>query len=278
MISNISDTSPGLNDAIQQDSFVDWGAIFAGVFVSLAISSVFIAFGSALGFSATSFQGNGSVPVLGLVIAAALWLLWVQVSSFLGGAYITGRMRRRIGDAKPHEVEMRDGIHGLIMWGVNVVIGIVLAGWLTSAGVSVALNAASNPTAMDYAVDRLIRTETAIPAANPTALSADEISRISRTLARSVASKTVDETDKSYLVSVITSRTGLSEADARSRLDSTLQSLKAQADTTRRYGILFGFLAAASLLVSAVAAWWAASTGGKHRDEGVDHSYLSSWN
>lgn len=89
--------------------YVDWGAIAAGVFVSLAVSSVFLAFGSAIGLSVTSFHPSASAPVIGIVIAAGLWLLWVQISSFIGGGYVAGRMRRRIGDANAHEVEMRDG-------------------------------------------------------------------------------------------------------------------------------------------------------------------------
>ena len=110
--------------------YVDWGAIAAGVFISLAVSSVFLAFGSAIGLSITSFQPSASAPVVGLVIAAGLWFLWVQISSFMGGGYVAGRMRRRIGDAKAHEVEMRDGAHGLIVWAVNIVIGAALATWL----------------------------------------------------------------------------------------------------------------------------------------------------
>src|SRR6185503_15136258 len=98
-------------DADTPTHYVDWGAIFAGVFLSIAISSVFLAFGSAIGLSLTSFRAGESAPVIGLVIAAGLWFLWVQLSSFIGGAYVTGRMRRRIGDAKAHEVELRDGAH-----------------------------------------------------------------------------------------------------------------------------------------------------------------------
>ncbi len=96
--------------------YVDWGAIIAGAFVAAAISLVFLAFGSAVGLSLTSLQASASVSAAGIVIAAALWLLWVQVSSFIGGHYIAGRLRRRIGDALPHEVEVRDGSHGLIVW------------------------------------------------------------------------------------------------------------------------------------------------------------------
>jgi hypothetical protein len=253
--------------------YVDWGAIFAGVFVAIAISSVFLAFGSAIGLSLTSFRPAESAPVTGLVIAAGLWLLWVQISSFIGGAYVTGRMRRRIGDAKAHEVTMRDGAHGLIMWAVNIVIGAVLAGWITIAGVSGVVSTASNSGAMDYYAERLMRSDavTGTPAASPDAQYNSQIGRI---LSRNVTARAIDETDRSYLAREITSRTGLAEADAQKRVDDTVASLKAQAETARRLGVLLGFLTAASLLVSGVAAWWAATAGGKHRDDGTDHSHF----
>ena len=265
-----------VNETGSPPHYVDWGAIVAGAVIAIAISSVFLAFGSAIDLSVSSFKAGDSAPVIGLVIAAALWLLWVQVSSFLGGAYVTGRMRRRIGDAKPHEVEMRDGAHGLIVWAVNVVIGVVLASWLTIGGIGSATSMVSNSGAMDYYVDRLVRSDVPAGPTN-TSLTANDNAQIGRVLAKNVAARTIDDTDKSYLVREIPARTGLAEADAQKRLDETLTALKTQADTARRYAVLFAFLTAASLLISAAAAWWAATTGGKHRDEGVDHSYLTRW-
>lgn len=258
------------------EHYVDWGAIAAGVFVAVAISSVFLAFGSAVGLSLASFNANESAPVIGLVIAGGLWLLWVQVSSFVSGAYVAGRMRRRIGDAKAYEVEMRDGAHGLIVWAVNIVIGSILAGWITIAGVTGAINTASNSGAMDYFADRLMRSDAV---AGTTAAPPDSQynAQIGRILARNVAARTVDPADRSYLAREISARTGLAEADAQKRVDDTVATLKAQADTVRRYGVLLAFMTAASLLVSGVAAWWAATAGGKHRDEGVDHSRFSRW-
>ena len=255
--------------------YVDWGAIAAGVFISLAVSSVFLAFGSAIGLSVTSFHPSAPAPIVGLVIAAGLWLLWVQISSFIGGGYVAGRMRRRIGDAKAHEVEMRDGAHGLIVWAVNIVIGAALASWITLAGVSGAIGTASNSGAMDYYADKLLRSEAAGTTAVPSDTQAN--TQIGRILAQNIASRTFDETDRAYVVREISSRTGLAEADAQKHLDDTVATLKAQAETARRYAVLFAFLTAASLLVSGVAAWWAATAGGKHRDEGVDHSHLSRW-
>ena len=93
MANVFSDAPVGISvEAGNPTHYVDWGAIFAGVFISLAISSVFLAFGSAIGLSVTSFNPSTSAPVIGVVIAAGLWLLWVQISSFIGGAYVAGRM------------------------------------------------------------------------------------------------------------------------------------------------------------------------------------------
>ena len=258
------------------EHYVDWGAIAAGVFIAIAISSVFLAFGSAIGLSLASFHASKSAPVIGLAIAGGLWLLWVQISSFVGGAYVAGRMRRRIGDAKAHEVEMRDGAHGLIVWAVNIVIGSVLAGWITIAGVTGAISTASNSGTMDYYADRLMRSDTV---AGTTAVSPDSQynAEIGRILTRNIAARTVDPTDRSYVAREISARTGLAEADAQKRVDDTVATLKAQAETARKYGVLLAFMTAASLLISGVAAWWAATAGGKHRDEGVDHSHFSRW-
>lgn len=41
--------------------------------------------------------------------------------------------------------------------------------------------------------------------------------------------------------------------------------------------MIIGFIAAASLLISAVAAWWAADLGGDHRDRAVDFSRYGGW-
>ena len=87
----------------------------------------------------------------------------------------------------------------------------------------------------------------------------------------------MDDSDRSYLAREVSSRTGLAQADAEKRVDDTLSALKAQADTARRYGIVLAFITAASLLISAVGAWWAACAGGRHRNEGLNHSHLTRW-
>ena len=63
----------------------------------------------------------------------------------------------------------------------------------------------------------------------------------------------------------------------RKRLDDTMTTMKAQAEETPSICSTVGIYDCRLLLISGVAAWWAASTGGKHRNEGVDHSHLSRW-
>jgi hypothetical protein len=280
--------------------YVDWPAILAGVAISLGISTVFLAFGSVIGLSLTSFQSSQALPVTGMVIAGTLWFLWVQISSFVGGAYIAGRLRRKVGDATAEEAELRDGAHGLIVWAVNLAIGSLVAGFLSLVGISgtlaVATSVATSPeaskaTIMDYYVDRLMRSEVAptsaaaeqsntdtLPTSPSTpALNADERGQFGRILLQGIAGSTMDENDSSYLVSQISSRAQIPMAEAQQRLKETTDVLKAKADQARRLGILVGFLTAASFMVSAAAAWWAARIAGKHRDEGVNHSKFVRW-
>jgi len=75
----------------------------------VAVALVLLTFGSAVGLSLTSpFQGEG-VSAAGFAIAVGLWFVWVQVSSFMAGGYLAGRMRRRLWIGTEHEVEVRDG-------------------------------------------------------------------------------------------------------------------------------------------------------------------------
>lgn len=89
----------------------------------------------------------------------ALWFVWVQVSSFLAGGYITGRLRRRVGDASEHESDVRDGSHGLLAWALGVVVLAIFAAvsiGATATGTAVAVGSRADEIAnqSSYYVDR----------------------------------------------------------------------------------------------------------------------------
>ncbi len=274
-------------------SYVDWGAILGGAFVAAALSTIMTSFGAAIGLSLTSPLPGKGVSITVMAVTTGLWVLWVGVSSFAAGGYLAGRLRRRTHDASEHESDVRDGAHGAIVWALGtVLLALMLAS--TAAGVTkTAVEAASNtaggalatladkaadPLAM--ATDRLLRGTTA---ANP-AQAEDPRAELGRILARSAASGTIAPEDKSYVASIIASRTGISQADAEKRIDDTVTQVKAAADEARmaaekarKYGILIAFLTAAGLLVSGAAAWGAATVGGNHRDEETELRFFGRW-
>ncbi len=124
---------------VQEGSLVDWPAIFAGGVVAAGVATIFTTFGAAIGMATVSpYDGTGSATLA--LIAAGLWIMWTTVSSVMVGGYIAGRMRRRVGGANADAVSVRDGIHGLAVWGIAILLGI----WLVGAATDTATKAATD--------------------------------------------------------------------------------------------------------------------------------------
>ncbi|MGE0748198.1 MAG: hypothetical protein AB7K86_23255, partial [Rhodospirillales bacterium] len=297
-------------------SYVDWGAIFAGAVFAAALSFLMLAFGAAIGLTLTSPHRGEGASLTAIAVVSALWLLWVQVSSFAAGGYVTGRLRRRLFEGTPHEADMRDGLHGLVVWGIGALAAMLLAastiagaartgaevaataasgiaaGAMTAAGgAAAAASGQSGPSGQGaqsspadpfgYTVDLMFRSD-AQPAPGDTAASRQEAVRI---LAAGAASGSIPQEDRAYLARIVSARTGLSQPEAEARVNEVIAQARATAqaaeekareaaDQARKAAILVAFLSAASLLVGAAAAWWAARLGGTHRDEGTDFSAM----
>ncbi len=264
-------------------SYVDWPAIIAGIVLASAISLVLISFGSAVGLNFLDFgYGTDANPIF-VGIAAATWFLWVQVSSFMAGGYLTGRLRRRYFDATEDESDLRDGAHGLLVWAGAALLGAMIAvsgigaaanavGAATSTVANVASNVAEDavdPNA--YFVDTLFRSN------QPTDAGAarDEAGRIFTQMA--LTDGVMAPEDRTYLASVVSANTGLTPEEAQARVDQVVASVEQArqkaleaARIARNTAIIAAFLVAASLLVSAIGAFWAAQKGGNHRDRNTE--------
>ena len=281
----------------EHHSYLDWAAIIGGIVLSSAISLLLLTFGSAVGLSFANFHNATGVAPIWVAIAAASWLLWVQISSFMAGGYLTGRMRRRFHDATEHESDVRDGAHGLLVWAGGLIVSAIIivggvgsaataignaVGTATTAASNVAQGAAANPQAANavgslnpqaYVTDQLFRLPAG--AAAPQGTTTDFRGEAGRILATSAASGTaVSADDKTYLGQLVAQNTGLPADQANARVDQVLKSIddaKAKAadaaESARKMAVLAAFLTAASLLVSAVGGYWAAMKGGRHRDE-----------
>ncbi|KPQ16818.1 MAG: hypothetical protein HLUCCO18_07175 [Rhodobacteraceae bacterium HLUCCO18] len=321
-----------------EGSYLDWPAVLAGAVFALAISLLLISFGAGLGLSLTSpYRGEG-VSVAWLAIASGIWFVWVMVTGFGAGGYLAGRMRRRVGDATEDEVGVRDGAHGLMVWAIGALVGIVLGtagvGGMLSAGASAVGSAAGTVTdvaseavSSDYFANLMLRsgeespqadtTTDATPPADDTADGAvvgdvtgdtgttgtaatpsltepsTDFSNIdpavqqqvATIIARSATSGEMEDRDRTYLAQLVAAKTDLEPEAARARVDeinSEIADARAAAleavEDARVAGVVFGFIAAATLLIGAIAAFFSATAGGHHRDEGLGLDVLIARN
>jgi hypothetical protein len=272
--------------------------VLAGAVVATAISFVLFTFGAGLGLSLTSpYPGEGvSVTAFGIVLA--LWILWVSVTSFFAGGYVAGRMRRRVS-LSAHEAEVRDGIHGILVWALGVLLGAFIAtstaAGIARTGADAAATAATGLTAaLAKATDPLASMTDTLFRAGPTTATAtttppnavrgDPRGEAARIFANSAKTGDISADDQTYLAQLVSRETGLSEADAKTRVDTVVknyhdavQAARDAAEKARKFTLMLAFLTAATLAVSAAAAWWAATRGGDHRDKARDFSALTRW-
>lgn len=114
-------------------SYVDWPAIFAGTVIACGALAVLTAFAGALGLSAISADDGGEISLTWLIITG-LFVVVSMVGSYMLGGYITGRMRRPAGSAERDELTTRDGVNGLVVWGLGTIISAFLALSIVSGG------------------------------------------------------------------------------------------------------------------------------------------------
>jgi hypothetical protein len=280
-----------VEDVSARSTNTDWPAIIAGAMLAAAISFVMGAFGSAIGLSLTSTY-DGQSPAVHL-IALTLWVLWVTVSSFAVGGYVAGRLRRRTPDVSPEEAEVRDGVHGLALWATSLVVFALIAGVsifqiaktgvVTAASHSASSDAPALPDSpVEERVDFLLRGDGDVSARGVAMPSEYPRSIVTRIVERGFATGEIAGEDRAYLVNVLASRTGLAPQDAERRVDQTAERLredranvKEAAETARKTGIVLAFLSASTMLIGAVAAWFGATLGGRHRDQNIGVAALS---
>jgi hypothetical protein len=200
-------------------------------------------------------------------------------------------MRQALEGATDDEVAFRDGVQGLLVWAVSVVIGGVLA-FLTAASAAQLGTGATKAVLSDRdtivaaAVDTLLRppapepvaTEAPAPGApsppdaspearaNVPAASRDAIARA---LTAAVADGQLTAEDRAYLAQVVAAQTGLSRGEAEKRVDEVYAKALSAAETARKAAVAAGLVTATALLLGLAAAWYAAQQGGRHRDQNI---------
>jgi hypothetical protein len=246
--------------------YLQWTPVIAGALAATALSLILVTFAAAVGLGVSSTAPTWRDASAALWILSGLYLILQAVVSFGFGAYIAGRLRRPLAAGPSDQAESRDGIHGLAVWAVAVVLGALLTAFVSAA----TLNRASPSTAsasaaeplLSYELDRLFRSARRPPNVDLHS----ERAEAGRILLTSSGHDGVSSDDRSYLIQQVGATAGLSAVDAERRVDNGIANAKAALTRTRRSTIIMAFSLATALLLGAVAAWVAACAGGRHRD------------
>ncbi len=284
-------TVPAGTTTESSHSAVSWGAIIAGAVAASAITLVLSLVGSGIGLSLASPFSSGGSSLATFAIGGAIWLIIVQWASAGFGGYIAGRLRTKWTGVNRDEVFFRDTAHGILAWALATLIvagalgsavsstigaGVQATATLTAGATAAGAAAASSDAgsnATSYFVDSLLRP--ANPGTPPAGSTGDDTAgQVSRILLTSAANGEMSAGDRTYLDQLVASRTGLSEADAKARVDAVLKSVddaKAAAakaaETARQTSATIALFGALSLLIGGFIAGVGAAIGGRQRDE-----------
>jgi hypothetical protein len=267
-------------------SAFDWHAVAGGAAIAAALAFLLMTFGSAVGLTVVSPWPGSGASATTMSLMGAAWFLVVSMVSYLIGGYVAGRLRAKRSDGTYDESMIRDGLHGLGVWGVGILLTIAIAAWgattlgsgaakLGQAAATVTGPAASAAAgnASEYLSDTLFRREQAGTAEIPAGMKAEA----GRIIARGFSNEgNLSADDRAYLARVVSSATGVDQTTAEQRVNQTTAEMqrvtaeaKAAADKARRGLALAGFLTGAAFLIALAAAWIGAVGGGKHREEGT---------
>jgi hypothetical protein len=258
-------------DALRADrrgEYLQWSPILLGAFAATALSFVLVTFGATIGLGVTSAAPTWRDASAALAILSGIYLILQAILSFGLGGYIAGRVRTSVLPGPVEQTEQADGLHGLAVWALAVVMGAILATLLgaatlsrsPAAGSSVRTSAAE--PLLSYELDRLYRAGRRAPNIDLTS----ERAEAGRILLTSSSHNGMSADDRSYLIQQVAAATGLAGADAERRVDNVIANAKIAIARSRRSTIIVAFSVATAILLGAIAAWAAACAGGRHRD------------
>ena len=200
-----------------------------------------------------------------------VYLLFTALAAFAVGGYIAGRMRAPLG-LEVMELEFRDGIHGLLVWGLAVVLTAVLALGVAATAMPAAAPSGGTPGAAQSVageniiaseLDELFRTDRNVP---DMAYRRAEAARI---LLKASGRNGVSNPDRDYLATITAAVAGIPPDLAAERVNREIAAAKQELHRARVAAVLQAFFIAAALLVGAAIAWFAACEGGRDRERGT---------
>jgi hypothetical protein len=200
-----------------------------------------------------------------LVTLSGLYLVLAAIVAFGLGGYIAGRMRNAL-TVNPDEREFRDGVYGLLVWAIAVILTAFVVFATTQSvgrlGAQPAVSSVPGESIIAYDLDRLFRSDR-----RPSNADMDyPRSEAARILLTSAGHTAMTAEDRSYLIRLTSAATGLAAPEAERRVDAVIAASRDNLRKARRTGVILAFMVGAAALLGAAVSWFAAVTGGDHRD------------
>lgn len=248
--------------------FVSWPSIFAGAVAAAGVSFTLHAFAVGIGLSVISASPTWRDSSAWLWLITGIYLVFVSLCAFGLGGYLAGRLRPALS-VSPAEVHFRDGVSGLVMWGLAVILTAVLTigavALVTPARTEgPASSVASNAeTVLATELDGLFRSDR-LPA--DITLRRAEVSRI---LLKTSSRSGLTNDDRLYLTDITETATGAPPDEAARRVDRAIADSRDELHRARVAAVLQAFFIAAALLIGAAVSWFSACEGGLDRERGT---------
>ncbi len=276
-----------VGDTVESEvSAVSWPAIVAGGLTAVATTLILLMIGAGLGFSSVSPWTGEGVSATSLAIGTVVWLIVVQWLSSGVGGYVAGRLRTSWTGVHRDEVFFRDTVHGLLAWALATMISVALlssaVGTIIGAGArgvgAVSEGAMHTATAAigpvsQYDLDALMR-PAQVGAVPRDATAMDVAPEVMRIIANGISIGDVPPAERAYLSQIVATRAGISQDDARQRVDQTIERgrqaavhAREVAETARKTAAKVALFGALAMLIGAFVASAAAAFGGQLRDE-----------
>jgi hypothetical protein len=257
--------------------YLSWSPVVAGAFAASALSFVLLTFGTSIGLGVASPSATWRDTSATLAVLAGLWLLLTAIASFGLGGYMAGRLRVPWRSATPEEVDFRDGVHGLLVWGLAIILAALLAfatAKSTPAGADLTRPSASTAEQLlAFELDRLFRSDQRPVDSGDAEMRA----QAARIITAGLGHGGMSGDDRTYLIRLVEARTGLPQPDAEARVNQAV-SQSADAIARARHGaVILAFMIGASLLIGAAVAWVMAVLGGQHRDGAAAPHFWRRW-
>ena len=251
-------------------SYLQWSPAVAGGLLAAALAFVLHAFAGAIGLAAASTAPTWRDASIALWLLSGVYLVFVAVAASGLGGYVAGRMRLRLTNAVPDEVEFRDGVHGLLVWAAATLLTVLLA--LAASQIATRLSGSGTTGAAGgaqsagerlfaYELDRLFSADGAVRAGD------DARAEAARILLSTGGHDGIVIGDRTRLVRLVVARTGLPRPEVEQRVQDAILAADQSLKRARNATTLLAFFAGAAALLGAAAAWFGACAGGRHRDE-----------